>query len=130
MKIFELLQESNQPEPPKIRNYVAKNAKSTTSGAGAHKDRKKAVKAGEVKHKKDMFSETATAGSTNAASIGTVVNPHISPGSARGKPSYIGSPGKSGTKAPPQPKPKKQKPTDNALDMKNTSIFGGSAIKR
>jgi len=26
--------------------------------------------------------------------------------------------------------PKKQKPTDNALDMKGTSIFGGPAIKR
>ena len=129
MRISELLQESNQPEPPKIRNYVAKNAKSTTSGAGAHKDRKKAAKAGEIKHKKDMFSETATAGATSAASISTVINPHISPGSARGKKSYIGSPGKSGTKAPSQPKPIKQKPTDNALDM-NTSIFGGKSIKR
>ena len=27
-------------------------------------------------------------------------------------------------------KPKKQKPTDNALDMKGTSIFGGPALKR
>ena len=129
MKISELLQESIPTDKPKIRNYVAKNAKSTTSGAGAHKDRKKASKAGEVKHKKDMFSETATAGATSAASIGTIPNPHISPGSARGKKSYIGSPGKSGTKAPPQPKPIKQKPTDNALDM-NTSIFGGKSIKR
>ena len=74
--------------------------------------------------------ETATAGATSAGSIATVANPHISPGPARGKKSYTGSPGKSGTKAPPQPKPKKQKPTDNALDMK-TSLFGeGNAIKR
>jgi hypothetical protein len=74
--------------------------------------------------------ETATAGATSASSIATVVNPHISPGTARGKQSYIGKPGQSGTKAPPQPKPKKQKPTDNALDMK-TSLFGeGNAIKR
>lgn len=36
-------------EPPKPRNFVAKNA--TTSGAGAHKDKKKAAKQGEVKHK-------------------------------------------------------------------------------
>lgn len=36
-------------EPPKPRNFVAKNA--TTSGAGAHKDKKKAAKSGEVKHK-------------------------------------------------------------------------------
>lgn len=76
------------------------------------------------------LEESATAGATSAASIGTVVNPHISPGKARGQKSYTGSPGKSGTKAPPQPKPKAQKPTDNALDMKGTSIFGGSTIKR
>ncbi len=74
--------------------------------------------------------ETATAGATSAGSIATVVNPHISPGSARGKKSYTGSPGKSGTKAPPQPKPKAQKPTDNALDMKGVSLFGGPGIKR
>lgn len=74
--------------------------------------------------------EAATAGATSSGNIATVVNPHISPGPARGKKSYIGSPGKSGTKAPPQPKPKKQKPTDNALDMK-TSLFGeGNTIKR
>jgi hypothetical protein len=74
--------------------------------------------------------ETATAGSTSAGSIATVDAPHISPGAARGKKSYIGSPGKSGTKAPPQPKPKKQKPTDNALNMKGVSLFGGPTIKR
>ena len=74
--------------------------------------------------------ETATAGATSAGNIATVANPHISPGKARGKSSYIGSPGKSGTKSPAQPKPKKQKPTDNALDMK-TNIFGeGNLIKR
>jgi hypothetical protein len=74
--------------------------------------------------------ETATTGATSAANITTVVNPHISPGSARGQKSYTGSPGKSGTKAPPQPKPKKQKPSDNALDDTGTSLFGGPAIKR
>jgi hypothetical protein len=74
--------------------------------------------------------ETATAGATSAGSIATVANPHISPGPARGKSSYTGKPGRSGTKSPAQPKPKKQKPTDNALDMK-TSLFGeGNAIKR
>ncbi len=75
--------------------------------------------------------ETATAGATSAGNIATVANPHISPGPARGKTSYTGKPGgPGGTKAPPQPKPKKQKPTDNALDMK-TSLFGeGNAIKR
>ena len=75
--------------------------------------------------------ESATEGAITSAMMGTVVNPHISPGKARGTQSYIGKPGgPSGTKAPPQPKPKKVKPTDNALDMK-TSLFGeGNAIKR
>lgn len=35
----------------KPRNFVAKNASATTSGAGPHKDKKKAAKQGEVKHK-------------------------------------------------------------------------------
>ena len=74
--------------------------------------------------------ESATAGATSAGNIASVEAPHLSPGKARGKRSYTGSPGKSGTKAPPQPKPKKQKPTDNALNMK-TSLFGeGNLIKR
>ena len=72
----------------------------------------------------------ATAGATSSGNIATVVSPHIAIGKARGKKSYIGSPGKSGTKAPNPPKPKKQKPTDNALNMKGVSIFGGPAIKR
>jgi hypothetical protein len=80
---------------------------------------------------RDIISETASAGATSSASIGTVVNPHISPGKARGKKSYTGSIATgSGTKAPPQPLPKKQKPTDNALDMKGVSLFGGGTIKR
>lgn len=78
----------------------------------------------------EILKETATAGATSSGAIATVANPHISPGKARGKTSYTGSPGKSGTKSPAQPKPKKQKPSDNALNMK-TSIFGeGNAIKR
>lgn len=76
---------------------------------------------------KDII-EQATAGATSAGNIASVVNPHLSPGRARGKKSYTGSPGRSGTKAPPQPKPKKQKPTDNALD-KDVSIFG-APLKR
>lgn len=75
--------------------------------------------------------ESATAGSTSSGSIATIANPHISPGKARGKTSYLGKPGgPGGTKSPPQPKPKKQKPTDNALNMK-TSLFGeGTLLKR
>jgi hypothetical protein len=49
--------------------------------------------------------EEASAGATSAGNIASVANPHIT--------KYKG------------PKPKKQKPTDNALDMKNVSIFGG-----
>jgi hypothetical protein len=76
------------------------------------------------------LEETASAGATSTASIGTVDAPHFSPGKARGKKSYTGSPGSgSGTKAPPQPKvvqPKTKAGTAvNGLDIKSTSLFGG-----
>ena len=51
MKILELF-ELKKIEPTKPRNFVAKNQK--TSGAGAHKDKKKAAKQGDVKHKGKM----------------------------------------------------------------------------
>ena len=42
----------------KPRNFVAKNAGATTSGAGAHKDKKKALtQVRDVKHKKQEFDE-------------------------------------------------------------------------
>jgi len=81
------------------------------------------------------MEESATAGATSAGNIASVEAPHLSPGKARGKKSYTGSPwgGKSGTKAPPQPVVKQPKKADgtakNALDMKN-SIFGENPIKR
>lgn len=83
----------------------------------------------------EIIQETATTGATNAASIPSVPNPNISPGTARGKKSYTGSmTSGSGTKAPPQPKivqPKTSQGTAvNALDMKGTSLFGGTTIKR
>lgn len=78
--------------------------------------------------KPEDVTETASAGVTSAASIGTVDAPQLSPGKARGKKSYTGTPGHSGTKAPPQPKvvqPKTSAGTAvNALDMKGTNIFG------
>lgn len=79
------------------------------------------------------ISENATAGATSSASIGTVVNPHHSPGTARGKKSYLGSPGSgSGTKAPPQPKVVQPKNKDgtakNGLEMGN--IFGSGAKQK
>ena len=82
---------------------------------------------------RELLGETATAGATTAASIGTVVSPHIAIGKDRGKKSYTGSPGKSGTKAPALPKAVQAKNSDgtakNALDIK-TNIFGGGAVKR
>lgn len=78
--------------------------------------------------------ETATAGATSAGNIASVEAPHLSPGKARGKKSYTGSPGRSGTKAPPQPKvvqPKTKAGTaKNALDMKSNIFGSGAAIKR
>lgn len=77
--------------------------------------------------------ESATAGSTSAGNIAAVPNPHISPGSVRGKKSYTGSPGKSGTKAPPQPKAIQPKNPDGtakgAHEIKGTSLFG-APVKR
>jgi len=83
------------------------------------------------KHGEQGMSESASAGATSAANIGTVDAPQLSPGKARGKKSYTGTPGKSGTKAPPQPKvvqPKTSSGTAvNALDMKGKNIFGQAA---
>lgn len=44
----------------KPRNFVAKNQK--TAGAGAHKDKKKAEKQGDVKHKNKMYDEGVAEG--------------------------------------------------------------------
>jgi hypothetical protein len=79
---------------------------------------------------KDIL-ESATAGSTSSANIGTVVSPHIAIGRDRKNQSYTGSPGKSGTKAPKVPKVKQAKNPDgtakNALDLKK-NIFGEQDI--
>jgi len=84
---------------------------------------------------KEIISETASAGATSSASIGTVVNPHISLGKARGKKSYTGSIATgSGTKAPPQPKVVQPQNPDgtaiNGADLTGVSLFGGGTIKR
>jgi hypothetical protein len=50
MKAYEILSEAKKQEAPKPRNFVAKNQQ--TSGSGAHKDKKKAEKQGDFKHKK------------------------------------------------------------------------------
>lgn len=78
--------------------------------------------------------EAATAGATSAGAIASVSNPLFSPGRARGKVSYIGRPGMSGTKAPPQPKvsqPKTKYGTAaNALDITSVGLFGQPLRKK
>lgn len=58
MKILEIITESKtqRAEAPKPRNFVAKNAK--MGGAGQHKDKKKALKQGDTKHKAKQFAES------------------------------------------------------------------------
>jgi hypothetical protein len=79
--------------------------------------------------------ESATAGATSSGNIASIANPHLSPGRARGKKSYTGTPwgGRSGTKAPPQPVVKQPKTAQgtakNALDIKS-NIFGENPIRR
>jgi len=80
------------------------------------------------------MGESSTAGATSSGSIASVEAPHLSPGTAKGKKSYLGKPGShGGTKAPPQPKVKQPKKRDgtavNALDM-GASLFGKGAVKR
>ena len=81
-----------------------------------------------------IMREQATAGATSAGNIATVTSPHIAIGKDRGNKSYIGSPGRSGTKAPKLPKiSQPKKPDGRALgahELKGTNIFGGPLIKR
>lgn len=55
MKLLDIIE--NKVPAQKPRNFVAKNAMKTTSGAGKHKDKKKAAKQGEVKHKGKELAE-------------------------------------------------------------------------
>ncbi len=50
-----LIAQEEKKEAPKPRNFVAKNAK--MGGAGQHKDKKKAEKQGDVKHKKPFMED-------------------------------------------------------------------------
>ncbi len=51
------LSESKTVQSSKPRNFVAKNAVKTTSGAGAHRDKKKEQKQGYEKHKGKELAE-------------------------------------------------------------------------
>jgi len=111
------------------QNLTASERKARSMEDGLNRLHARIVRA--RKHGEQGMSESASAGATSAANIGTVDAPQLSPGKARGKKSYTGSPGKSGTKAPPQPKvvqPKTKMGTAvNALDMKGKNIFGQAA---
>ena len=87
-----------------------------------------------IQHIERQLGESASAGATSSANVGTVISPQVKLGSARGKKSYTGSPSTgSGTKAPPQPKVIQPKNSDgtakNGLDMKGANLFG-APIKR
>lgn len=61
MRATEILTESKKIDASKPRNFVAKNAK--MGGAGVHKDKKKAQKQGDTKHKQKAVAEEADQGS-------------------------------------------------------------------
>jgi hypothetical protein len=84
-----------------------------------------------------IIRETATAGATSSGNIASVVSPHVAIGKDRGNKSYIGSPGRSGTKAPKLPKVVQPKNPDGSAKGaqtgklgKDVSLFGGPLIKR
>ena len=84
-----------------------------------------------------IIRETATAGATSSGNIASVVSPHVAIGKDRGNKSYIGSPGRSGTKAPKLPKVVQPKNPDGTAKGaqtgklgKDVSLFGGPLIKR
>ena len=60
MKAYEFLFEASKLPSEKPRNFVAKNAK--MGGAGAHKDKKKAAKQGDTKHKQKVVDEAEAGG--------------------------------------------------------------------
>jgi len=137
-KEYEALGGSDWQYADREQNLSAGERKARSMESGLHhlaNRIRRAKKHGEqgVAEGKPM-GESATVGATSAANIGTVDAPHLSPGKARGKKSYIGSPGKSGSKAPPQPKVNQPKNKDgtakNGLDIKGASLFGGPPIKR
>jgi hypothetical protein len=81
-----------------------------------------------------LVKEQATAGSTSAGNIATVVSPQVAIGPDRLKKSYTGTPGRSGTRAPRVPQaytPKNANGTAlGAHELVGTSLFGGPLVKR
>ncbi len=85
-----------------VKKYGKAGMKAIQSAAGKGASHQEIGKIKD-KHLKDEVGETATPGATSAGNIATVANPHIANSKA---------------------KPKKQKPTDNALDNKSHGLFG------
>ena len=139
MKLNELFSEAYTPTKDKADYHAKQKAlQDLQADPNTSKDpelKKEIMKRKAALDKDKEKMESATAGATSSGNIASIANPHLSPGQARGKKSYIGNPmgGKSGTKAPPQPVVKQPKAANgtakNALDMKN-SIFGENPIKR
>jgi hypothetical protein len=138
---------AGDPRPHRTRQYQVDvphdvhidGRKWKTFGSKSHAENvaRKLAANGKKVHVVRSLEETATAGAISTGSLGgTLENPAaVTLGKAKGKKSFIGSPGKSGTKAPPQPKvvqPKKKDGTAvNGLDMKGKNIFGqakGAAV--
>tara|TARA_E500000178_G_scaffold175033_1_gene174026 strand:+ start:106 stop:507 length:402 start_codon:yes stop_codon:yes gene_type:complete len=129
MRLKDITEAKKKPEPNKPRdpNWRDMEALRKSGAAGTHKDKTKTIPRKE-KHKQlsledrlqQYMKETATAGATVSASIATVASPHLAIGDKKTRKKY----GLMGG-LPNPPKAKAQKPTDNALNMKGTSIFGG-----
>ena len=84
-----------------------------------------------------IVREQSTAGATSSGNIATVTSPHVAIGKDRGNKSYIGSPGRSGTKAPKLHKIVQHKNPDGSAKGaqtgklgKDVSQFGGPLVKR
>ena len=139
MKLNELFAESSKYTPTRDKDDLQAKQKAIQDlqlDPNTSKDpelKKEIMKRKAALDKDKEKMESATAGATSSGNIASVEAPHLSPGKARGKKSYTGSPGKSGTKAPPQPVVKQPKAANgtakNALDMKN-SIFGENPVRR
>ena len=84
--------------------------------------------------KEILIKEQATAGSTSAGNIAAVVSSHVAIGPDRFKKSYVGTPGRSGTRAPRVPTAYTPKNADGtargAHELKGTSLFGGPLVRR
>ena len=78
---------------------------------------------------REIFKEDASVGATSAGNIAALPNPHVALGNKSTRKKY----GKGGNPKPPKAVQAKNADgtAKNALDLPNTSLFGGSnTIKR